>query len=153
MSVLKNGDSLPILSLLNQDGQLVSLESFRGSKIVLYFYPKALTPGCTTQSCNLRDAKEIMAEKNTIISGVSADEPKKQKSFDEKHSLGFTLLCDTEHKLAELLGIWQMKKMYGKEYMGIVRSAFIIDEAGIITHSFIKISPADTVPKVLATLN
>src|SRR5512138_690021 len=118
--MLKQGDKAPDFSLLDQDGRTVSLADFRGRKVLVYFYPKADTPGCTTQACGLRDIAGEVGD--TAIIGISPDKPAAQKKFDTKYSLGFPLLSDTDHAVAEAYGVWQEKSMYGKKYMGILRS-------------------------------
>ncbi|MFM8688534.1 MAG: thioredoxin-dependent thiol peroxidase, partial [Acidimicrobiaceae bacterium] len=129
-------------TLLDQHGKKVSLKDFAKKKVLLYFYPKADTPGCTTQSCLLRDIRKSVV-KNVIV-GVSTDEPAKQLKFDEKYKLGFTLLADTEKKVSKAYKVWKKKSMYGREYMGVERSAFLIDEKGKIMNAWYKISPKDT---------
>lgn len=140
--MLKAGDKAPAIALLDQNGERVSLKDFTKKKVLLYFYPKADTPGCTTQSCLLRDIRKSVGK--TVIIGVSPDEPAKQLKFDKKYNLGFTLLADTEQKVSKAYKVWKKKSMYGREYMGIERSAFLIDEKGKIMHAWYKISPKDT---------
>ena len=140
--MLKTGDKAPAIALLDQHGKKVSLKDFAKKKVLLYFYPKADTPGCTTQSCLLRDIRKSVGK--TVIIGVSPDEPATQLKFDEKYELGFTLLADTEKKVSKAYKVWKKKSMYGREYMGIERSAFLIDEKGKILHAWYKISPKDT---------
>ncbi len=148
--MLEPGDKAPAINLLNQDGEKVKLSDFKGRKVLVYFYPKADTPGCTTQSCGLRD---ILGEVgDTAIVGISPDEPAKQKRFDEKYGLGFPLLADTEHKVAEAYGVWAEKSMYGRKYMGIVRSAFLVDAQGKIANAWYKVSPKDTPTNLLGAL-
>ncbi len=118
----------------------------------MYFYPKADTPGCTTQSCALRDAEPDLKKLKAVVIGISPDSPERQAKFDDKYGLGFTLLADEEHAVAEKYGVWGEKVNYGRKYMGIIRSAFVIDEAGKIAAAFYKISPKDTVPKVTKVL-
>ncbi len=134
MTVQKVGFKAPAFSLLNQLGVEVNSKSLLGKKIVLYFYPKAMTPGCTTQACGLRDVKKDLLKFNAIALGVSPDDPKKLLKFIEKESLNFDLLSDPEHKLIESYGVWSLKKFMGKEYMGVVRTTFIIDEEGKLIH-------------------
>ena len=148
--MLKTGDKAPALSLLDQNSKKVALKDFANKKILLYFYPKADTPGCTVQSCLLRDIRKDIGK--TAIIGVSPDEPAKQRRFDKKFDLGFTLLADTEHKVAKAYKVWKKKSMYGREYMGIERSAFLIDEKGKILHAWYKISPKDTPTNLLEAL-
>lgn len=152
MARLEVGDKAPSFKCLNQDGEQVSNKDFAGSPYVIYFYPKADTPGCTTQSCSLRDAIEDLKDLDAAVIGVSPDSPAKQKKFDDKYSLGFTLLADEEHKVSEAYDTWGEKNMYGKKYMGIIRSAFVVDAKGKIAGAFYKVSPADTVPKALEVL-
>ncbi|MFM7879563.1 MAG: thioredoxin-dependent thiol peroxidase [Acidimicrobiaceae bacterium] len=140
--MLKTGDIAPAITLLDQHGKKVSLKDFAKKKVLLYFYPKADTPGCTTQSCLLRDIRKSVGK--TVIVGVSPDEPAKQLKFDEKYKLGFTLLADTEKKVSKAYKVWKKKSMYGREYMGVERSAFLIDEKGKIMNAWYKISPKDT---------
>jgi peroxiredoxin Q/BCP len=147
---LSAGDKAPTFTLLDQDGEKVKLTDFKGRKVLVYFYPKADTPGCTTQSCGLRDIAGDIGD--TAIVGISPDPPAKQKKFDTKYSLGFPLLADTEHTVAESFGAWGEKSMYGKKYMGIIRSAFLIDEKGKIAEAWPKISPKDTPKNLLAAL-
>src|SRR5438552_9021623 len=152
MPKLKPGDAAPDFALTDQRGKTVKLKDFRGKKLVVYCYPKADTPGCTTQSCALRDAEPDLAKLKAAVLGISPDAPEKQLKFDEKYGLGFPLLADTEHTVAEKYGVWGEKVNYGRKYMGILRSAFVIDEAGKIAAAFYKISPKDTVPKVTKVL-
>ena len=144
------GDKAPAFTLDDQDGTPVKLSSFKGRKVLVYFYPKADTPGCTTQSCALRDISGDVGD--TAIIGISPDAPAKQKKFDEKYSLGFPLLADIEHATAEAFGVWGEKKNYGRTYMGIIRSAFLIDEKGKIAQAWYKISPKDTPIKLQQAL-
>lgn len=152
MAQLKAGDKAPEFSLTDQHGKAVKLKGLRGQKVVVYFYPKANTPGCTTQSCELRDAEPDLSKLGATVIGISPDAPKAQLKFDDKYSLGFPLLADEDHAVAEAFGVWGEKSMYGKKYMGIVRSAFVVDEKGKIVDAFYKVSPKDTVPKVTAAL-
>lgn len=149
-SRLEPGDRAPAFTLLDQSGDKVRLTSFKGRKVLLFFYPKALTPGCTTQACGLRDVAADIGD--TVVLGMSPDEPELQAKFDAKHSLGFPLLADAEHAVAEKYGVWGEKNMYGRKYMGIIRSAFLIDEKGQIEQAWYRISPKDTPKKLLAAL-
>ncbi|MFM9122131.1 MAG: peroxiredoxin, partial [Actinomycetota bacterium] len=133
-----------------QHGKKFSLKDYAKKKVLVYFYPKADTPGCTVQSCLLRDIKKKIGK--TAIVGVSPDEPTKQLKFDKKYGLGFTLLAYTDHKVAKAYKVWKKKSMYGREYMGIERSAFLIDEKGKILNAWYKISPKDTPTNLLEAL-
>lgn len=152
MANLTAGDRAPAFTLVDQRGKKVRLSDHKGKKVVLYFYPKADTPGCTTQSCELRDHRKDLAKLGAEVLGVSPDSPERQAKFDEKYGLGFPLLADEEHAVAEKYGVWGEKVNYGRKYMGIIRSAFVIDEKGKIAAAFYKISPKDTVPKTKAAL-
>lgn len=152
MAKLVVGDRAPAFTLLDQKGQKVKLSDFKGKRVVLYFYPKADTPGCTTQSCELRDHRKTFSKVGVGVLGISPDSPERQAKFDEKYGLGFPLLADTEHVVAEKYGVWGEKMNYGRKYMGIIRSAFVIDEKGKIAGAFYKISPKDTVPKLKGVL-
>ena len=144
--MLTAGDKAPDLNLADQNGTTVRLSEFAGRKVCVYFYPKADTPGCTQQSCLLRDLAGQIGD--TAIIGVSPDTSTKQKKFDTKYGLGFPLLADIEHRVAEAYGVWKKKSMYGRTYMGIERSAFLVDEKGKIERAWYKVSPKDT-PAVL----
>lgn len=148
--MLSSGDKAPAISLLDQSGKKVSLASFKGRKVLVYFYPKADTPGCTQQSCLLRDISGKVG--TTAIIGISPDSPAKQSKFAEKYDLPFPLLADESHSVAEAYDVWQEKSMYGRKYMGIVRSAFLIDEKGKIQHAWYKVSPKDTPLNLLKAL-
>ncbi|MGL1891903.1 MAG: thioredoxin-dependent thiol peroxidase [Spirochaetaceae bacterium] len=150
---LDNGDKCPNFSLLDQNADKVSNNDFLGKKILIYFYPRANTPGCTTQSCEVRDNKDEFLKLGVHVLGISPDTPKKQSNFDNKFSLGFKLLSDEDHSVAESFGVWAEKKLYGKVYMGIVRSSFLIDEKGNILKAWYKVSPKNTVPEAIKYLN
>ena len=152
MDKLNIGDKAPAFSLLDQEGKKVSLSNYKGKKILLYFYPKADTPGCTKQACSIRDASKELEKSGVISIGISPDEPSKQKKFDDKYDLGFILLSDPEHKAAISYGVWGKKSMYGKTYEGIIRSSFVIDEQGKIIQASYKVKPLDTVPNALKIL-
>jgi len=131
MSFPKLGNLAPNFSLLNQRGEMVALKTFKGkSKVVVYFYPKASTPGCTVQACGLRDYAAEFKALNTVILGVSPDSPAKLQKFDDRYELDFDLLSDEDHAIADAYGVWGLKKFMGREFMGIIRTSFIIDEAG-----------------------
>jgi len=153
MAELKVGDKAPSFSLNDQDGKTVSLADFKGRKLLLYFYPKADTPGCTKQACSVRDAAAELKELNVAAVGISPDTPASQRRFDGKHHLDFPLLSDPDHEVAQAYGAWGKKSMYGKTYEGIIRSSFLIDEKGRIMQVSYKVKPEDTVPRVKETLN
>jgi len=152
MALLSPKTRAPAFSLPDQEGAATGLADFAGRKLLLYFYPKADTPGCTAQACAVRDALADLAHHGVAAVGVSPDKPKAQQKFYLKYGLGFPLLADVNHAVAKAYGVWGEKSMYGKTYMGITRSAFLIDEKGIITHAWYGISPKDTVPKVMVAL-
>ena len=144
------GSKSPKFELLDQRGERVRLADFAGRKVLVYFYPKADTPGCTKQSCGLRDIAGEIGD--TAIIGISPDKLAKLARFDEKYSLGFTLLSDEDHAVAEAFGVWVEKSMYGKKYMGVQRSSFLIDGTGRVERAWPKISPADTPTELLRAL-
>jgi peroxiredoxin Q/BCP len=150
--VLSEGQKAPGFSLQDQSGKTVKLSDFKGRRVLLYFYPKADTPGCTTQSCAVRDARQDLRKLSVDVLGISPDKPEAQKKFDEKYSLGFPLLADTEHAAAEAYGTWGEKSNYGKTSMGIIRSSFLVDETGVILRAWYKVKPEDTVPNAQAAL-
>lgn len=139
----------PTFTLPNAQGEPISLEDYRGKKVVLYFYPKDSTPGCTTEACDFRDASQAFEENNTVILGVSADSQKRHQNFISKYELPFQLLSDVEHEVCEQYGVWQLKKNYGKEYFGIVRSTFLIDESGEIVKEWRSVKVKDHVAEAL----
>ena len=153
MAQLNVGDRAPDFSLTDQNGKVVKLTEFRGKRLLVYFYPKADTSGCTKQACNVRDASPDFAELNVAAIGISPDKPDKQKKFDDKYQLGFLLLSDPDNVVAKNYGAWGEKKMYGKTYEGIIRSAFLIDEGGKIVQAWYKVSPGDTAPNILKALS
>ena len=148
---LKPGDKAPAFTLLDQDENKVTLSKFKGRKVLVYFYPKADTPGCTKQACGLRDVMPKVGD--SVVLGISPDKPGKQKKFDDKYSLGFPLLADEDHAVAEKFEVWTEKSMYGRKYMGILRSAFLVDEKGKIEQAWYKISPQDTATNLLKSLD
>lgn len=152
MAQLSVGDRAPAFTLVDQHGKKVKLTDYKGKKVIVYFYPKADTPGCTTQSCELRDHRKDLAKLGAEVIGISPDAPAKQLKFDEKYGLGFPLLADEEHAVAEKYGVWGEKVNYGRKYMGIIRSAFVVDEKGKLAGVFYKVSPKDTVKKTQAVL-
>ena len=152
MVKLKKGDKAPAFNLTDQDGQKVTLSDFKGKKLLLYFYPKANTGGCTKQAISIRDAKGELDRLGVAAVGISPDLPAAQKKFDTKQDLGFPLLSDPDHKVADFYGTWGEKSMYGKKYKGIIRSSFLIGQDGKIIDAWYKVSPKDTVPKALKAL-
>lgn len=149
---MKVNDKAPAFSLLDQDGNKISLKDFAGKTVVLFFYPKADTPGCTIEACGFRDTYKKIQATGTVILGVSADEPAKQKKFEEKFKLPYPLLADTDKKVCESYGVIQEKSMYGKKYMGIARMTFIIGPTGRIQHIYEKVKPEGHAEEVLAYL-
>ena len=147
MAKLTAGDPAPPFELPDQDGEVVRLSDFKGRKVLVYFYPKADTPGCTAQSCSVRDARADFEGLGIAAVGISPDLPKAQKAFDAKYGLGFPLLADVDHAVADAYGTWGEKSLYGRKYMGIIRSSFLIGEDGRILEAWYKVSPKDTVPK------
>ncbi len=152
MVKLAEGDRAPAFALVDQHGEKRRLSSFKGRRVVVYFYPKADTSGCTAQSCALRDAMPDLAGLGADVVGISPDSPERQLRFDEKYGLGFPLLADEDHAVAEAWGVWGEKVNYGRRYFGIVRSAFVVDERGRIAAAFYKVAPKVTVAKVTAAL-
>ena len=148
--MLTPGRTAPAISLLDQHGTTVTLRAYRGRRVLIFFYPKANTPGCTQQACGLRDVTGEVGD--TAIIGISPDKPAAQAKFDDKYGLGYPLLADTEHAVAEAYGVWKEKSLYGKKYMGIERSAFLIGADGKIEQAWYKISPKDTPLKLLEAL-
>ncbi len=148
--MLTAGEKAPTFTLVDQSGTQVKLSDFKGRKVLVYFYPRADTPGCTTQACGLRDILGDIGD--TAILGISPDAPSKQARFDQKYGLGFPLLADEDHHVAEEYGVWAEKSNYGRKYMGIVRSAFLVDEKGKLADVWYKISAKDTPKNLLAAL-
>lgn len=149
MSELKEGQKAPSFSAKDQNGNTVTLDQFAGKKVVLYFYPKDDTPGCTAEACDFRDNYQGLTAKGYVVLGVSVDDEKSHHKFITKHNLPFTLLADTDHKIVEAYGVWAEKNMYGKKYMGTVRTTFIIDEHGNIAHIIKKVDTANSTAQVL----
>jgi peroxiredoxin Q/BCP len=143
----------PQFTTTDQNGETVSLADFKGKKVVLYFYPKASTPGCTTQACGIRDNKDAFAQANTVVLGVSPDATKRLTNFTVKQELNFPLLSDEDNAIAESYGVWALKKFMGKEYVGIHRITFIIDEAGILRHVMEKVKTKSHHDDVLNIIN
>jgi|SRR5690606_4716209 peroxiredoxin Q/BCP len=148
---LKENMPAPDFSLSDQDGNLVSLADFKGKKLALYFYPKDDTPGCTEQACNLRDNIALLRKKGITVIGVSADSARKHKNFEKKYALPFPLLADTDKKMVVDYEVWGEKKMFGRAYMGIHRTTFLINENGIIDHILTEVDTADHAQQILDT--
>jgi peroxiredoxin Q/BCP len=153
MKTLNSKIKAPHFELKDQNGQSVALSDFTGKRLFLYFYPKANTSGWATQAKNVRDALKELSGKNIAVVGISPDKPETQKKFDDKQNLGFSLLSDPDHKIAEAYGVWGEKKMYGKTFMGTIRSSFLLDENGNILNAWYKISPKNTIPELMKVLD
>ena len=147
---LKPGDKAPAFTLTDQHGATVSLSDYKGRRALVYFYPRADTPGCTTQACGLRDAAPDLGD--IAVIGISPDKQPALARFDTKYTLGFTLLSDPDHAVAEAYGVWGEKKNYGRTYMGIIRSAFLVAEEGTLREVWYKVSPKDTATNLLKAL-
>jgi peroxiredoxin Q/BCP len=152
MAALKPGDTAPAFSLPSTDGTVVTLKELRGSKVVLYFYPKDDTPGCTKEACDFRDNLARVKRKKALLFGVSADSVAKHKKFTDKFDLTFPLLSDESKEMITAYGVWQQKAFMGRKYMGIVRTTFVIDEKGKISHIFPNVKVAGHADEVLAVL-
>jgi thioredoxin-dependent peroxiredoxin len=146
---VSTGELAPDIELPASNGKTVKLSDFRGKNVVLYFYPKDMTPGCTSEACDFRDAYKEFSDINTVILGVSPDPINRHEKFIEKHGLPFLLLSDEDHKLAEAFGVWKLKKNFGKEYMGIERSTFVIDKDGKIVKEWRKVKVKGHVEETL----
>ncbi|HEU4321692.1 MAG TPA: thioredoxin-dependent thiol peroxidase [Roseiflexaceae bacterium] len=151
-TTLKIGDPAPSFELMSDNGAPVKLADYAGRRIILYFYPKDDTSGCTAQACGFRDRYPEIEEKNAVVLGVSPDGVKSHQKFKTKYNLPFVLLADEEHRVAEAYGVWGEKSMYGKKYWGVTRSHFVIDEQGRIADIQIKVTPADSVSRALSQL-
>ncbi len=152
MTILQAGQKAPDFELQTDKGDAISLSQFSGQKVVLFFYPKANTSGCTTEACSFRDEYADFQSKGIVVLGISPDSVKAQSSFSSKYDFPYHLLADTEHAVAEAYGVWALKKMYGKEYYGIARTTFVIDEDGNIVHVFEKVKPENHAQEVLQLL-
>ena len=150
---LSVGSQAPEFNLLDENGEVHTLKDYTGQYILLYFYPKDDTPGCTTEACNFRDDYSAYKNASVVILGVSPDTPASHKNFKEKYQLPFTLLSDEDHQVCELYQVWGQKKSFGKEYDGVHRTTYLIDPAGVIQEVFQKVSPATHSAEVLAVLN
>jgi thioredoxin-dependent peroxiredoxin len=152
MPNLQKGNPAPDIHLPTDKGEPFELSSLKGKNVVLYFYPKADTPGCTTEACSFRDASEKFTAKNTVIVGVSPDQADAQAAFKSKFDLPFTLLADSEHKAAELYGVWKEKNLYGRKSMGVERTTFVIGSDGVIKKIFPKVKVEGHTAQVLAAI-
>ncbi|NME66860.1 thioredoxin-dependent thiol peroxidase [Flammeovirga aprica] len=146
---LEIGQAAPQFESVDQNGNTVKLSDFKGKKVVLYFYPKDMTPGCTVQACDLRDNYEKLMSEGYVVLGVSTDSEERHQKFIAKHELPFPLLADVDHKVHDLYGTWQLKKTFGKEYMGTVRTTFIIDEEGILTDIIKKVKTKEHTKQII----
>jgi len=149
---LKEGDKAPTFSGTDQDGKKISLNDYKGKKLVLYFYSEAGSPTCTIESCNLRDNYSLLKKNGFEILGVSPDTTKVQKNFEIKYKLSFPLIADTSHEVLEKYGVWDMKKLFGREYMGVLRTTFVIDEKGVIRKIFAKPKNKAHAAEILAAM-
>ena len=149
MSKLQIGDNAPSINAIDQNGNNITLEQYQGKKVVLYFYPKDMTPGCTAQSCNLSDNYIALQKNGYDVLGVSCDSVKRHQKFIAKHDLPFNLISDEDHKVVNDYGVWQLKKFMGREYMGIVRTTFIIDENGLISDIISKVNTKEHTTQII----
>jgi peroxiredoxin Q/BCP len=149
---LQPGDPAPEFSTVDEAGNPVSLGALRGKRVVLYFYPRDNTPGCTTQACGFRDRYPDLGQRNAVVLGVSGDSAKSHQNFKQKFSLPFPLLIDQDHQIAEAYHVWREKQQYGRKYMGILRSHFVIDEEGKILEAKYNVKAADSADRALAAL-
>ena len=147
--MLKLGDSLPEFVGTNQERNEINSEQFKGKKLVVFFYPKASTPGCTAEACNLRDNYSVLKKKGYQLLGVSADSVKRQKNFSDKNELPFDVIADENHDIIDKFGVWQLKKFMGREFMGIVRTTFVFDENGICNKVIDKVKTKDHAAQIL----
>jgi peroxiredoxin Q/BCP len=152
MATLHEGDPAPPFSLPDQSGRTVSLSDFAGRTLLVYFYPKADTPGCTTQSCEVRDAREDLTTLGVDVVGISVSPVEAQRAFDEKYELGFPLLSDPDHAVCDAWGTWGEKSLYGNTYLGVIRSSFLVGPDGLIRDVWYKVAPKQTVPEAMKAL-
>lgn len=152
MSKLNVGDLAPDFKLLNQDGESISLDQYKGKKVIIYFYPKDNTPGCTSEACNFRDNYKYWMEKGYVILGISPDGQASHKKFQEKYDLPFPLLSDENKETIKAYGAWGLKKLYGREYEGLIRSTFIVDEEGKIAEIFMKVKTKEHTEQIIKKL-
>ncbi len=153
MNVLKEGDKAPDFSGVNQNGETISLKNYSGKKVILYFYPKDNTPGCTAESCNLNENYDELINKGFEVIGVSPDGEASHQKFIAKYDLQFNLIADTTHEILELYNAWGLKKLYGKEYMGVLRTTYVINEEGIIEKIINKVKTKDHTNQIYSELN
>lgn len=153
MAILKIGDKAPDFSGLNQNGTVISSDDFRGKKLILYFYPKDNTPGCTAESCNLSDNYQMWLSKGYEVIGVSPDKVASHKKFADKFQFGFNLIADPETSILQAFGVWGEKSMYGRTYMGVLRTTFAINEDGIIEQIFDKVDTKDHTNQIIKALD
>lgn len=146
------GQLVPDFRLPASEGEEISLSQYRGRKVIIYFYPRDMTPACTKQACDFRDQSDVLMEQGAVVLGISGDSVKSHDKFKAKHGLSFLLLADEDHCVSRMFGVWQLKKMYGREYEGIVRSTFLIDEEGILLQEWRGVRVAGHVQKVLEAL-
>lgn len=149
--MLQQGDKAPGFKATDQNGNTIQLEDYKGQKVALYFYPKDNTPGCTAQACNLRDNTETLTSRGIAVIGVSVDDEKSHKKFEDKYQLNFPLVADTDQKIVNDYQVWGLKKFMGKEYMGTSRTTFLINEQGIIEHIITKVDTKDHARQILDT--
>ena len=147
--MIKIGEKAPEINSIDQNGEKITLKQFLGKKIILYFYPKDMTPGCTAQSCNLRDNYQQLLDSGYVVLGCSADSPEKHQKFIEKYDLPFPLISDQSKEVLNKFGVWALKKFMGKEYMGILRTTFVIDENGIIEDIITKVKTKEHTSQIL----
>ena len=152
MITLKEGDKAPTFTARDQDGNKISLSDYKGKKLLLYFYPEADTPTCTIESCNLRDNYGLLKRNGFAVVGVSPDDEKKQKKFEIKYKLPFPLIADTNHDILEKYGVWDQKKLFGHEYMGVLRTTFVIDEKGVIRKIFTRPKNKSHAEEIIAAM-
>lgn len=149
MNTLKQGDKVPNFTVNDQDGNSVSLSDYKGKKLIVFFYPKASTPGCTAEACNLRDNYKVLQDKGFELLGVSADSEKRQSNFKNKYEFPFPLLADEEKEVINAFGVWGLKKFMGREYDGIHRKTFLVDEDGVVAHVIDKVKTKDHAAQIL----
>ena len=149
MSKLNIGDKAPVIDAVDQNGNQITLDQYKGKKVVLYFYPKDMTPGCTAQSCNLSDNYKLLQKSGYDVIGVSCDSIKRHQKFIEKHDLPFNLISDEDQKVVNDYGVWQLKKFMGREYMGIVRTTFLIDEKGVVEDVITKVNTKEHTTQII----